>query len=635
MAIRESGDDQTATGPETPNVSQEAPGTQPKQDIGNQSSGGPQPYASAPGVGSRQQRSMTGITDKINRSMKRSQLSESVNDFKRAAEAAMEHVDVNNAAKLDVLALDAASYGLHYSAAVLTGTMTLAGREVVAAYTMILESSASKPRPFPVNAYGRQVEIVLTAMNAWDAETYAKVEAMVATKHPQAEILNAGSVVVPKEADLKDSQRTWEILWNGSEAVNSTIESKHPEFFEHVSIGQDFNRQTDRIGANFIYNAEEPQSVVGLPIRSDITIDITASQRDQNSRQSISSFQHQTGKDLLQSYSYVDLVYAPGQQQQMASPMGYQQPTQLFLPRVVITGIQGMEMMSPELFFMGLGITYLLKENYNWAYQFANYAEEELHDIGAVGYRMRNPNDPNAAPARIDTKTNSFTQESFYELIQTVCQKDPVFTIDCEDAGPQSWLTGAFVEAANGNTDAHQFLLTALNTLTDGNFSRHYPGGPLVIPENNKVHLGTYVDNAGITRDIREIDNLAVLNLQGHNDLNAVATWEQTFNDTNTPIEMRLETRLQMLRNLTDSALTVRGLAERLIFNPDMMGALVQGMIDSGIMVDQEGLTSLMGSNNMAGNTFLSQYAAHGSTAGMVNTGSPMQSIMGGGVRRW
>jgi hypothetical protein len=316
--------------------------------------------------------------------------------------------------------------------------------------------------------------------------------------------------------------------------------------------------------------------------------------------------------------------------------MGQQPATQMFLPRVVLTGLQGMEMMSPELFFMGLGITRLLGENYNWAYQFSNYAEEEVHDIGAVGYRMRNPQDPNAAPQRIDTSSNSFTQQDFLELIQTVCYKDPVFSIDCEDAGPQSWMTGPLIEAANGNTNAHNFLLQALNRLTDGNFSKHFPGGPLVIPESNKIHLGTYVDTNGIVRDLREIDNLAVLNALGHTDLNAVNTWEQTFNDTSTPIEMRLEARLQILRNVVGgSQLNIRGLAERLVFNPDMLNALTAAMVDSGIMVDQEGLTAQMGTNTMAGNTFLNQYAVHGSTAGMVNTGSPMQSIMGGGVSRW
>lgn len=567
-------------------------------------------------------RGMGTLTDRIRRPMKRNQMGEILSEFGRAVDDIFAHAGAGRGMEFKILPLDAGTHNLHYSAALLIGMMSINGERVASVFTMILEASASQPRPSLLNMYNQQVEVVLTAMDAWDNITWQKAQQVVADHYGDGlNILNAGAMVVPQDTDIKDTDRVWQMVWAGQEALMSTLESAYPQEFDHFNMAEFFDRGRDRMVAQFSYNAHDGESVTGLPVRSDISLVLSTSER-QAPTQEFSSFQHQTGRDLIEVNSFVDLVYAPPQQ---APAYGQPPVTQVFVPRIIFTKLSALDApFTPETFFLGLATARLLGDNYAWASQFANFAKEEIHDIGAIGYRMRNPQDPNAVLGRIETKSNTFGQQELFEVIQAACHRDPVFSIDCEDVGPESWLTGALVESAHGNQQSTQYIVDALNNLTNGAFSKYWRGGQIVVTENNRVHLGTYMDGNGAMRDIREIDSLAILNQFGHQDMNVVNEWESTFNDMNAPIELRLERRLQILRNLTTNNLKIRGFAERVTFTAEFMSALVDAIVEAGLLVDQDGLQTMFGQNYQVGNSFIQGYAVHGgNVGGMVNSGGP------------
>jgi hypothetical protein len=566
---------------------------------------------------------MSALGDRIHRPLKRGKMGEILAEFQKAgAEIFDEATGATRGMDFRILPLDASRHNLHYSAGLLVGITNIGGENVASVHTMILEGSAAAPRPNIVNMYGRQVEVVLTAMDAWDLVTWQKAQQVVTEQLGEGtRVINAGAMVVPSDVDIKDTDRVWQMIWAAHEAVLSTLESSYPEEAEHFNMGEFFDRSRDRMVAAFTYNGHDGESVTGLPVRSDIGLVLSTSER-QAPTQDVSSFQHQTGKDLLEVNSFVDLVYAPPQQ---APAYGQQPTTQVFVPRIVFTKVGALDApFTPEVFFLGLATARLLGDNYAWASQFANFGKDEIHDIGAVGYRLKNPNDPSQPGQHIDTNSQTFGDQELFDLIQTTCHRDPVFSIDCEDVGPESWLTGALVESAHGNPQSTQYIVEALNNLTNGAFNKYWNGGQITVSENNRVHLGTYVDANGVQRDIREIDNLAVLNLIGHNDMNAVNLWESTFNDMSSPIELRLEQRLQMIRKITTNNLRLRGFAERLTFTGEFMAALVDSIVEAGLLVDQDGLQTMFGNNFTVGNTFISNYAVHGgNVGGMVNSGGP------------
>jgi hypothetical protein len=522
-----------------------------------------------------------------------------------------------------VLPLDGGSNNLHYSAILLVGLFDMAGQKVASVFTMILEGSNSQPRPIVQQMHGRQVEVILTAMDAWDEKTSERVQATIVNQLGDAvNIMNAGAATISAEFDYKNIDGVYKIVHAANEAIFSTLESQFPEEFDHFNIGEFYNAQTDRMVAQFTYNGHDAENVVGLPIRSDISLTLSSSDRNQSSQDTFNSFQHNTSKDILEVDSFVDMVYSPQQEQ----PMPGQMPiTQMFVPRVVITKVSGLDApFTPEVFLLGIATAGLIKQDFAWASVFSNFGKEEIHDIGAVGYRMKNPNDPKAPSEPIDTKSNTFGEDQLFDMIQTTCHKDPVFSIDCEDVGPESWLTGALVEAAHGNQESAQYIIDAANNLTNGLFSKYWQGGAIVASENNRVHLGTYQDEKGDVRDLREIDSLAILNLFGHNDMTAVNEWESTYNDMAAPIELRLEKRLQLQRAATNNNLKIRGFAERLTFTPDFLAALVNSVVEAGLMVDQDGLKAMYGQNYQVGNAFVGQYAAvSGNFGGMMQQRGP------------
>lgn len=564
--------------------------------------------------------SMSSLTERIQRPMKRNQMGEVLAEYGRAVDRIFGEGMATFGTEFKVLPLDAGRHGLHYSAVMLVGLHSVGGRKIASTYTMILEGSASQPRPTVSSMYGQSVEIVLTAMDAWDEITWSKVQNVVKQNYGDAvEVLNAGASVVPQDIDVKDEERVWQIVWSAQEAVLSTMESSFPNQFAHFNLAEVFDSSKDRMNASFTYNGVDGESVNGLPVRSDVTLVMSSSERSAQNNNQVSSFQHQTAKDLLEVNSYVDLVYAPNNQ---APQPGQVAPTQIFIPRVVLTKISALDApYTPEMFLLGLATNVLIGDNYAWASQFANFAQEEVHDIGGIGYRLKSPTDANATAKPVDTKTNTFGQNELFDLIQHTCWKDPAFSIDCEDVGPESWLTGALTDSAHGNIKSTDFLIAAANNLTNGHFSKLWQGNAIVITENSRVHLGTYVDAKGQTRDLREIDSLAILNHYGHNDMNAVNAWESTFNDMQAPIELRLEKRLEMIRSLAGSNLKIRGFAERVTFTPEFIEVLLASVVRAGLMVDENGLQSMYGQNFQVGNTFLNAYASHGGHGAMVNSG--------------
>ena len=558
-----------------------------------------------------------GAIGSMNRPMGR-RVGDLLNTFIKDATEALGQSDKSHGGSWGVIPLDAGRFNLHYSAAVLYGVFEVSGKELITVQTMLLEASNSDPRPENIQINGQNVEVLRTAMDAWDMMTWTDVLTLV-KEHGGGEndIVNAGAMVIPNDLDLKDLDNVFNVISAAQNACFSVIEGEYPDLFQQVSIAADFDREREHMTAAFTYNGMDAVGVTNLPVRSDISMRLSLNDRNASSRE-LSTFQHQGSIQIIDISGFVDLVYVTPPMPQV----GQQPMTQHYMPRFVITNAQGLDApMTPELFFLGLATTCFIGDNDGWAGQFANFNQEEIHDIGSIGYRMKNPLDPTASAQRIDTKSTTFGDQELYDLINQTCHKQPVFSIDCEDVGPDSWFTSTLVSEANGNRDAHDSIVSVIDTLTGGAFSNIFPAGMAIMAsESSRVHIGTYVDEAGTIRDLREIDYLAMLGYLGHNDLNSVLAWEATYNDTAMPIELRLERRLQLLREVVRGGLRIRGFAERLNFTPEFIHALIESVIAAGLSVNQDGLRTMYGNNTQAGNTVVSQYAMQQSnTSGMVN----------------
>lgn len=586
-----------------------------------------QTFHQASDQGPSQRAGMSSIGQHLGSSFRRGAIADQTMSFKENIDRMLSKTTIADL-EMSALILDSGRFGLHYSALVFAGRRKVGSRHIVMAYTAILEGSNTPPPTQQRNFYGQQVNIVLTAMEAWDEQTWSYVQDMLRNHYGnEVEIYSAGAMCIPSETDPEDTRMLNDILANAEHALRSMYEQMFPEQFGFFSIREIFDSRRDRILCQFTYNGKDSEDTVGNPLRSDVTMRMVSSDRFQ--ADGFSAFQHRSSKQIAELTGFVDLLYYPEPSQPVSPymPTQQQQP-RLFLPQVVITGVQSVEYrLTPETFLLAISTSQLLAHNYAWVNQFANMGKDNVHDIGGIGYRMPNPQDPNAHPQAIDTNSSNFDINELFKMVQATCHPQPVFSIDCEDVGANSWLTGDLIEAAYGSADAANNIVQAANNLTGGCFARYWGGGHVVVPKNqehNKVHLGTYEDHGNTRRDIREVDTLSMLNFFGHSDMSEIARWEATFNDMNTPVEFRLDQRLKIMEQLLGSRMRIRGFAERLTFTGEFLSALVQGCHDAGLAVDHDGLQTSFGQNHHVGNTILGQFATQANPGALVSQSGPV-----------
>lgn len=580
-----------------------------------------------------QQRSdMGNIGQVLNASFRRGATADQSSSFKENIDDLLKKDSIPDM-DFRVLVVDGGKWGMHYSALVFCGAKKIEGQTVIGVMTGILEGSNNPPPPIQRNFAGNQINIPLTPMAAWDGQTWENVSYVVSEHFGSGvSIYNAGGEVIPADVDSKDTRRLIELIANAEHAIRSVMENKFPHNFGHFSITDIFNPAKDRLQTRFSFNEPDVEDMTGNPLRSDTTMRLVSTKRFPNqSGQDFSSFQHQSSKQIAELSGYIDLLYSPENPQpnqyNWGMPQQQQHSNLLFLPQMVITGVQPLDLrLTPEMFLLAIATSQLLVTNYGWANQFTNTADP-VHNVGALGYRMPNPNDPNKGGEAIPTQSSDFTTESVFELVRSVCKPTPAFSIDCEDAGANSWMTSMLVGSAYDKPNAIEWVNNAANRLTGNLFSKYWQSNATpVIPktiDNNRVHLGTYVDQDNVRRDLREIDTLAMLNLIGHTDISEVNHWESTFNDMSTPVEVRHQQRQQIMDSILGSRIRLRGFAERITFMPDFLQALVAACQEAGLTVDPDGLQTSFGSNGHAGNTILAQYVSSANPQGLMARGGP------------
>ena len=140
-----------------------------------------------------------------------------------------------------------------------------------------------------------------------------------------------------------------------------------------------------------------------------------------------------------------------------------------------------------------------------------------------------------------------------------------------------------------------------------GKFSEFFPvGAPFVINDNNRVPLGVYQHGAE-TRDLRDLDYLAMLNLIGDRDMNAVMSWSSANDDINIPEEIRLDTKCRLIANALNDA-KITGWARRITVSKEAAKALGEAFRANGLVISPENMIQV-NSSSQRGNSVALQAA--------------------------
>lgn len=493
-------------------------------------------------------------------------------------------------------------------------------KEKAAFHVLILEGSTEPLAPRFENFAGQNIEIQKVASDAWDDTLLNVVIDELRRQMPKVDLLNAGCCVVPREFSVDDHNLVYQLGANAFLADFTELTQAVPGF---VDLNLANAEKDSSLQVRPAFAREEVFDAVGLPIRSDVKVDLLAVQQVRHNDPSVNN-----GLDRQSLVStvngFMDIIWDPAVQQNMYMAPGQQQSmTQKYLPRLIITHLDPVRLLTIPAQLLALVSAVLLREDMAWVGAFKPKAilgkEVDMHDIGGVGIEANLENNPQGVGTKINTKSDSFRPDMLGQLIGMTMKPGLVMSMDVPECGTQSWYNDVFSAAAGGTMRANQAIIDAANKLTNGAFAQFFPAnGRVFIEDVNKVHLGYYIDRNGVKRDIRDVDYLAVANLVGEKDPGMIREWSDTFLRTQYPLAQRLAARKRIIGGLvTDPVFT--GFARRVTFDHQFIEALVQGCRAIGLSIRNTGSFMDTGTFERATGSFFSGAVMGGGATGIFN----------------
>ena len=498
------------------------------------------------------------------------------------------------------------SQGIALSTILLCYGINHGGQNHVAVYSFVVEASADSRIPSAyVNIGHQSVEIERTAGDTANDVLWQKTVLFLREQYGQSTVFHdAGSSPLPSELSPEDQDKMYQITFSATQALNTVMESDVTGATVAFSVKM---AEGANVTATLDPNPAPLFNAVGQPVRSDLSVTVRASAANANQANL-----HEQSLDLTMVNGFMDLIYSKPQ-----PPGPYQPPiTQHYYPRYVITHLDTrVRAITLELYLLGLASAPLIGRNWAWTNAFLpRYTEgngPDLYDIGALGYEVNVTNDPQALPERIPTKSDSFGRVQLFELLNRLIHNEVVYSMDVEESGPLAWMTQTFIAAAHNNTEAYRAIVEAANNLTNGVFSQMWNNGPIAQDDNNRIHLGYYVDAQSRKRDIRDLGYLGMLNMLGEKDKPAFDEWVATYEQSDVPLELRLSTRMKILNAVTRNQFTLKGYARRITFTRDFIGILDAAIQQAGLVIRPNNVQILEGQGPQRGSFNAAQFAVN------------------------
>lgn len=493
-----------------------------------------------------------------------------------------------------IQSLDATALGLPVPAVVLLQTVVAGGEDHISMFSILLDGPDVRLPNRIDKVDGRPYETPTVVGDIYNSHEYiARAEELIKQARPTKKIklIEAGGMVLPTTFNIEQFgvhgilYKATLATWN---AMNSNVQLD--DVPAYTLVGR--NTQQEQLIGRLNFSGESYLDEVGHPVRSDVVLEMDSSR-------------HQTGREFMTSSSnvgkvacYVEPVYAQPQQDPN-SPNN-----QPFYAQAVITRMHsGYDAMDCEMILLDLVIAAMLQVQNGWADAFRpRYNRKgdtiDYRDIGGLGYCG-----PEAT--RFDSQSDAFKQNfpafmrDMFRLNQGI-----IFAMDIPEVGPDAWAMDIFRASANNNANAIVALVKAADNLTGGTYSRMAQNAgnfPMIVDTGNRIHNGYYVTEAGETRDIRDIDLLAVANLYGKSNPAAIMQYAESFSPNVAPAPVRMSNRLGIIDDALNGRQVITGYSGRYILGPTFLKILTEACRDVGLVVNPANMVHGLGSGLLMG----------------------------------
>ncbi len=526
---------------------------------------------------------------------------ESVDSFKKGFSKLLEVLPEEDRKLFLIETMNRDTDKIFMSTVLINRHVSFNGNTAIVVFALPVEASnpIEDRRVFQGN--GQTTEISWAATDVLDDAFREQLLRFCNIKYPNQRVIYAGGRILPQELKSDDDEHLARILHEIDQAILTAAELQLIGSSNAVvNVGM-FMAESSRATVNIDPTPTDRDNSVGLPVRSSLNVQLRSTNNVSLSQQNASLNNRDRDVLLARVDAYVDATYDTRHLSQIPNTQQYwqQRPaTQRVIPRIVITAVDSLQdLMTPEITLLALASANVLSQNIgNWANSLrprhaATMSSDlaRITDIGALGMMIPlDPANPDNRP-RISTDPREFGDKDFETLIDASFWPDPMYTLLVEESGERTWLTDMFEFAAKGNAAALEAVVRTADNLTGGAFSplwepKAKAGCQIVHNDQDRVHLGYFIDNTGKRVSLQHVDTLAILNLFGDKDMQIVYDWIQSHNPSTNTIEARLEVRERILRS-TFSQVTIKGYGRYVTFYSEFMATLLEAIRVAGLTI--------------------------------------------------
>lgn len=461
----------------------------------------------------------------------------------------------------------------------------------IAYHTLILEATNDpldrQQETLPNNV---QINIVRPASDARNARLIQIAADIVRKAFPKTAMFDTGATRVPRSFDPKNKTSVHRLAFNTTIACATELEVRRPDF-------QDVNLSTksasgDTLTVEVTFPRVPDTDIIGNPLRNNVQLAFSSRKGGKNQSKEANSGDRNRNVSVVKGY--IDAVWDPAIDSNRHHMMNWQDPKHAMMEFVkyranyVITDIVQNFAFTPASIMLAILTSGGLSRDNNWVQAFKPVQVQgiDLTDIGALNHEANILRDPSGYGGKFETKDTKTTLADIGRFVSTVFYPELLVSIDCVEAGPQSWFTDLFQAAAAGDNHARNNIYDATCELTGGAFERHYPrNAPIFYDRQDIQHAGYWFDHSGVKRDLRELDYIAVANLRGEVDPKFLRDWTETFNNRDYPLLQRYAAREKMLMVLSNETAVIEARYTRCTFTGEFMNAAAAAANDAGLRI--------------------------------------------------
>lgn len=519
--------------------------------------------------------------------------------------------------KMQVLPLESTEHNTQISAVIFAYPAEKDGQLNV--YTHVAALAGSFEGDLPI----RQVDIqrrqypVPAVIGDYVTDGFLRTAQEIAEKafadnRRQVNVLDAGWRVVSDRVDfnLTDNSMVRQVAFYAVAALNALVtEDFDPDLYFDLGWlvkGENLDISIDLSG-------REVLTADGLPRRSDLVVNISGN---------IQAEDQQLRSKLTSLGGYMNLVYSPDDQDSDLSRRRREENTQVYTPVFVIDNIDtGINAITPELLLLGLAGGSVLSRRTNWAQVYLpNDRPRDDVDYRDVGFLALLGQDRRVV--EINGSRTNLDTDKWADYFFSLVREELAWGIEVEEGGDNSWITSLLWAAAMGDRNSEERLWNYADRLTNGHFSRRASDlgvNRFVVDSGARYLTGTYVDDKGELRDLRDFDLLRWLVQTGNDDPNIALDWQDTFDNLDIDQEIRISEQYRMLQSVLGNNLKAVRYVNLLYIEPDAIQALAEAVNDCGVGIDQNQTLYTFGSRRLRGNSRIRDLAAGDVSGGIFN----------------